>query len=70
MKVIATAPGFFANCRRRQGDVFDVPDGTKAKWFVPFTAPVAQAPAAATVAKPAPKVIKVAKATKGAGDLV
>lgn len=34
MKVKATKAGFFGGSRRRVGDVFDVPDGTKAAWFV------------------------------------
>lgn len=68
MKVIATSMGFFGKARRRKGDVFDVPDGTKAKWFEPC-AVVAKEPEATTAA-PAPKVIKATKAAKGFGDLV
>lgn len=33
MKVIATKPGYFGKLRA-EGDVFDVPEGTKASWFV------------------------------------
>jgi len=32
MKVIATKPGYFGKLRA-EGDVFDVPEGTKASWF-------------------------------------
>lgn len=35
MKVKATAIGFHGGFRRRVGDVFDVADGAKSKWFVP-----------------------------------
>lgn len=35
MRVKATAMGFHGGFRRRVGDVFEVPDGSKAKWFVP-----------------------------------
>lgn len=34
MKVIATELGFYGS-RRRPGEVFEIPDGTKGKWFVP-----------------------------------
>jgi hypothetical protein len=35
MKVIANTLGFYGGSRRRPGDVFEVPDGTKGKWFTP-----------------------------------
>lgn len=65
MKVIAKAAGFVGGCRRRKGDIFDVPDGAKAKWFEPYVS--VKAPTAAPAA--APKVIKATKA-KGAEGLV
>lgn len=35
MKVKALDTGFYAGGRVRAGTVFDVPEGTKGKWFVP-----------------------------------
>ena len=35
MQVIATKVGFFGGSRRRVGDEFEVPEGTKASWFIP-----------------------------------
>ena len=35
MKVTAIATGYYNNDLRRAGDVFDVPDGLQASWFVP-----------------------------------
>lgn len=35
MRVKATATGFHGGFRRRSGDVFEVPDGSRSKWFVP-----------------------------------
>jgi hypothetical protein len=35
MLVRALQLGFWGNTRRRAGEVFEVPDGTKAKWFAP-----------------------------------
>lgn len=35
MKVKALEAGFFAGNRVREGAVFEVPEGTKGKWFVP-----------------------------------
>jgi len=34
MKVIALEPGYHGKLREK-GDVFDVPAGSKAKWFAP-----------------------------------
>lgn len=34
MKVKAITDGFYAGARRRAGAIFEVPDGTKSKWFV------------------------------------
>ena len=42
MKVKALDAGFFAGSRIRAGQEFEVPEGTKASWFVPvgeFKAP-------------------------------
>lgn len=36
MKVVATAIGFYGGERRRPGAVFEVKDGTKARWFQPL----------------------------------
>ena len=47
MKVKATRDGFHGS-RRKAGDVFDVPEGSKAKWFVAATQEVVRA-------KPGPK---------------
>lgn len=50
MRVIATKDGFFKSSRVRAGQVFEVPEGTKGKWFV--AAPAAPAaPAEAGKAK-------------------
>lgn len=38
MKVKALQQGYYKNQRRREGDVFEVPEGTKSKWFVPLDA--------------------------------
>lgn len=54
MQVRALQAGFFGGARRRQGDVFDVPDDAKAKWF----APVGETKAPATKpAKQEPKAL-------------
>ncbi|WP_369326510.1 hypothetical protein AB6N01_20510 [Alcaligenes nematophilus] len=34
MKVRAIKPGFYGSDYKNVGDTFEVPDGTKAKWFV------------------------------------
>lgn len=49
MKVKATSAGFFGGMRRRVGDVFEVPDGTKGTWF---TAVPAKGAAVEPVDKP------------------
>lgn len=36
MQVRALENGFFGGSLRRAGTTFDVPDGTKAKWFAPI----------------------------------
>lgn len=58
MKVKAIAEGFFAGHRRRKGALFEVPEGTKASWFVPV-APVAPL---ADTKKPEPKKADAKKA--------
>ena len=50
MKVQALDMGFFGGARRRPGDTFEVPDGTKAKWFTP----VAEVKAPKAPPKPVP----------------
>lgn len=35
MQVIATKVGFYRGSRIREGQEFDVPEGTKGKWFKP-----------------------------------
>lgn len=61
MNVIATEAGFFKGRRIRAGQEFEVPEGTKGKWFVP-AAPVEKPKADA---KPA----KAGKAQPDAADL-
>lgn len=38
MKVKALTDGFFGGARRRAGQIFEVPNGTKGKWFEPVKA--------------------------------
>lgn len=38
MRVIATKLGFYRGSRVREGQVFEVPDGLKGKWFKPYVA--------------------------------
>lgn len=52
MRVKATKVGFYDGSRRRVGDVFEVPDGIKGKWFEPM--PVTEAPKVEK-SKPKPK---------------
>lgn len=47
MKVRAIEGGFFGGSRRRAGSVFEVPDGTTSRWFVPVASPHDSAPAPA-----------------------
>lgn len=54
MQVRALQAGFFGG-RRRAGDVFEVPEGTKGKWFAPVGE--TKAPAAAKPAKQEPKAL-------------
>jgi hypothetical protein len=35
MKVVALETGYHGGILRHENDQFDVPDGSKAKWFVP-----------------------------------
>ena len=56
MQVRALAFGFFGG-RRRPGDVFDVPEGTKGTWFAPVTASEAKAPAGKKPAAPQPQAL-------------
>lgn len=54
MKVIAHELGFY-NGRRRAGDVFDVPAGTKAAWFSPAETGEPKPEAPAPKARTAPR---------------
>ena len=72
MRVIATKPGYFGKLRA-EGDVFDVPEGTKASWLVAYESPAGEEvttdPKAAKEAKA--KAAKEAKAngkTAGQGN--
>lgn len=67
MKVIAIAPGFLG-CRRRKGDVFDVPDGTRSKWFE--AAPAVKPPAPVEKPTKAKGGKRLAPDGSGATDLV
>lgn len=44
MQVIAIKPGYFGKFRQTN-DKFDVPDGSKASWFVPVEKVKAEKPA-------------------------
>jgi len=46
MRVIATQLGFYKGSRVREGQVFEVPDGLKGKWFKPYVAAESELPAA------------------------
>jgi hypothetical protein len=52
MRVIATKLGFYGGARVREGQVFDVPEGIKGKWFKPFVE-TAEAPAKSAESKKA-----------------
>lgn len=43
MKVVATEMGFVDGNRVRAGAVFDVPDGSTAKWYVPLESAASKA---------------------------
>lgn len=62
MKVKALEIGFFNGSRVRAGQVFEVPDGTKAAWFVPVgDVKASDAPkAAAKGKKPEPRTLSQA----------
>lgn len=53
MKVRATAVGFHGGSRRRPGDTFDVPEGTKGSWFEPASKPAK----ASQKAEPEPRTL-------------
>ncbi|KAA3649393.1 MAG: hypothetical protein DWQ11_18805 [Proteobacteria bacterium] len=44
MKVRAIKAGYYGGSRRREGEVFDVKDGVKAKWFAPAEMPALAKP--------------------------
>lgn len=50
MKVLALETGFFAGARVRKGTTFDVPEGTRGKWFTPVDSEAAKAPGKAAKA--------------------
>lgn len=60
MKVIATTIGFDGKRVRQAGDVFDMPDGSKAAWFAPVVEPETEA-----VAEPKPAKAKKSEASAG-----
>lgn len=62
MQVRALSIGFFGG-RRRPGDVFDVPEGTKATWFAPVGETTA-APAEPVKQKPQALSERAGKAGK------
>jgi hypothetical protein len=70
MKVRATAIGFYEGRRRYPGDTFKVPDGAKAKWFEPVSAPVEPAVEAPAPRAPRAKAKAAPAEEQGAGDLV
>lgn len=39
MLVKATRQGYFGNQRRKEGEVFEVPEGTKGSWMQPVEKP-------------------------------
>lgn len=46
MKVVATEMGFVDGNRIRAGTVFDVPEGSTAKWYVPLESAASKAKSA------------------------
>ena len=51
MQVKALSTGFFDGRRIRTGDTFEVPEGTKAKWFAPVGGAAEKAAAAPKAGK-------------------
>lgn len=47
MKVRAIKPGYYGDDLKQPGDVFEVKDGAKAKWFVPVVGGEPDEPAGA-----------------------
>ena len=70
MKVVATSAAFFGGRRVRPGQELDVPDGTKASWFVQVDSDTAKE-ARKPKAKAEPKALsEIAKETpQGPTDL-
>ncbi len=60
MKVKALKPGFFNGSRVREGQTFEVPDGTKGGWFIALEE--YKAPAKAKPASQAKTLSELAKA--------
>jgi len=72
MKVKALQTGFFGGSRIREGQEFDVPDGTKGTWFVTVgehAAQAAKAPKAKPKAQPQTLSELAKEPATGAGDL-
>lgn len=68
MRVRAITMGFYGGARRRPGDVFEVPDGTKGTWFKPADVAPQPAPKPAQMGdvKPAAAQKAVRKKAEGA----
>jgi hypothetical protein len=66
-EVRALETGFYDGMRRRAGEVFEVEDGVKAKWFVPVGSEADVKASKAKTKAPAagPKTLAEAAGTKG-----
>lgn len=64
MKVKALEPGFYGGSMIGEGQEFDVPSGTKARWFTPVEE--FKAPAKAAPRTPPKTLSEMAKAPVGA----
>jgi hypothetical protein len=70
MQVRATSMGFFGGSRRRVGEVFDVPEGTRASWFVPVgVASAAPTDPAKTARRPRPVALSQVAREQTTGPL-
>jgi len=57
MQVVALKVGFFGGTLRQPGTVFDVPEGSKAKWFAPATTAASEAAKPKAAPKQQPKAL-------------
>lgn len=57
MQVVALKVGFFGGSLRQPGDVFDVPEDSKAKWFAPATTAASEAAKPKQAPKQQPKAL-------------